>query len=257
VDKVTRRAESWFAIARGSRKNRAMRHPAIEPLLILQDRDLARRGLETQLAKLPAEAAAVEGHITAEQAASEKARQEVRELETKKKLLETEIGGAEDKLAKYRTQQMSVRKNDEYQALGHEIETMEKTIGTLEEQELEIMYAIDAARERLATAERQMQANIAGHRAKLAAVSERKVSLEAELATVVEAVATAREPLAEPALRLYDRVVTRHLPAVVAMRTGKCDGCHLRVSGEVESEARKGEELVTCDQCGRVVWFEQ
>lgn len=233
-----------------------MRHPAIESLLILQDRDLARRGLETQLANLPAEVAAVEGRIAAEEATIEGARQEVRELETKKKLLETEIGSAEGKLAKYRMQQAAVRKNDEYQALGHEIETMETTISDMEERELEIMYAIDAARERFQAAEQVMRDHITGYRDKLAALAERRVSLETELAAVVAAVATAREPVGEPALRLYDRVAARHAAPVAAVRGGKCEGCHLRVSGEVEAGARKGEELVTCDQCGRMVWFD-
>jgi uncharacterized protein len=233
-----------------------MRHPAIEPLLILQDRDLARRGLETQLANLPAEVAAVEGRVAAEEAAIDSARQEMRELETKKKLMETEIGSAETKLAKYRTQQMSVRKNDEYQALGHEIETMEKAIGDLEECELEVMYAIDAARARFQAAEQVLRDNIAGHRAKLAALAERRINLATELVEVNKAIAAAREPVGEPALRLYDRVASRHAAPVAALRGGKCDGCHLRVSGEVEAGARKGEELVTCDQCGRILWFD-
>ena len=217
---------------------------------------MAERGLRAQLAAVPTDVAAVEAKIAAEKAALDGARQEVRELETKKKLLETEIGSAEDKLAKYRTQQMSVRKNDEYQALGHEIETMEKNIGTLEERELEVMYQIDEAKARLAEAEAVMNANISGHKARLAALAEKKTNLETELTEAKAAVATAREPLGERETRLYDRTAQRHMPAVVAVNGGKCSGCHLRISGEAEGEARKGEELVTCDQCGRIVWFE-
>ncbi len=49
---------------------------------------------------------------------------------------------------KYRTQQLSVKKNDEYQALGHEIEDVQKQIDELEGKELEVMYAIDEAKKR-------------------------------------------------------------------------------------------------------------
>jgi hypothetical protein len=62
--------------------------------------------------------------------------------------------------------------------------------------------------------------------------------------------------LDERTTRLYDRTAARHMPAVVNVSGGKCSGCHLKVSGEVEGQARKGEELVTCDQCSRIVWFE-
>jgi len=42
---------------------------------------------------------------------------------------------------------------------------------------------------------------------------------------------------------------------------GKCGGCHLKVSSEVESAARgktidPTAALPTCDQCGRIVYWE-
>lgn len=233
--------------------------PVLEKLLILQDRDGKRLGLEAQVKAVPRDIAAVEQRIAAEKAAIETSKQELRELETKKKLLETEIGSAEGKLAKYRTQQSQVRKNDEYQALGHEIETVTGIIGGFEEQELEVMYGIDEARKRFAAAEAELKANIAGHEARIRTLRERAGSLAAELQVMQGEVAAARSPLGEPELKLYDRIVTKGLPAVVAIRGGKCGGCHLKVSNEVESAARgKGSDgkLAACDQCGRLVYWE-
>ena len=103
-----------------------MPSPLIETLLILQDRDTKRLGLEAQIKAVPRDIAAVEQKIATEKGAIDAAKAEVMGLETKKKLIETEIGSAESKLAKYRTQQSQVRKNEEFQALGHEIETTQK-----------------------------------------------------------------------------------------------------------------------------------
>jgi predicted nucleic acid-binding Zn-ribbon protein len=233
-----------------------MRHPALDSLLILQDRDSKRLGLEAQLKAVPGEIAAVEKKIASEKAAIETARTELKELETKKKLIETEIGLAEQKLSKYKTQQSLVRKNDEYQALGHEIETTEKAISALEEQELGVMYNIDEAKKRFAEAEAVLKQNISGHEARIKAHKERETSLTAELNDAKAALAAARGPVGEPALRVYDRIAARQQPVLVALRGNKCSGCHLKVSSEVESDARKGEKLATCDQCGRMVWFD-
>ena len=233
-----------------------MRHPAIPALLILQDRDQARRQVEAQLQAVPRDIASVQAKIAAEKQAIDAARTELKELETKRKGLEGEIAAAGDKLAKYRTQQASVRKNDEFQALGHEIETMQALIGELEGKELEVMFAMDAARDRFAAAEAELKQNITGHENRLKTLAEREVSLEAELKDGLAACSAARETVPEPARRLYDRVVTRHFPAVVPIRGGKCGGCHLKVSGEIDAQARKGEELITCDQCGRIVWWD-
>lgn len=232
-----------------------MRHPALDSLLILQDRDGKRLALESQLKGVPREIAAVEQKIASEKAAIEAARGELKELESKKKLLDTEIGSAEEKLGKYKTQQMSVRKNDEFQALGAEIEHTQAAIGTLEEQELGIMYAIDEARKKFATAEKVLKDNIAGHEARIRAFRDKEINLASELKTAAEEAKNARSPVPEPVLRVYDRVCLRHQPAVVPLRAGKCGGCHLKVSSEIESAARKGE-IPLCDQCGRILWFD-
>ncbi|MCF7760906.1 MAG: hypothetical protein K9M98_10420 [Cephaloticoccus sp.] len=236
-----------------------MLSPVLEKLLILQDRDAKRLGLEAQLQALPGEIALVEHKIASEKAAIDAARNEMRQLETDKKLLETEIGLAEEKVGKYQTQQMAVKKNDEYQALGHEIETMASKIGALEEKELEIMYAIDGAKQRFQAAEAEMKQNISGHESRIATLRERSTSLTGELATVATEVAEARVPVGEPALRLYDRIAARQMPVCVPIHGGKCSGCHLKVSSEVESAARGKSletELATCDQCGRLVYWE-
>jgi predicted nucleic acid-binding Zn-ribbon protein len=203
----------------------------------------------------------VEQRIADEKAAIETARAEWKDLELKKKSLETEIAAAESKAGQYRTQQLSIRKNDEYQAMGHQIETLQGQIAELEGQELEVMYAIDEAKKKFAAAEAELKANISGHEARIASLRERAASLDNELKDAQAQVAAARAPVGEPRLRLYDRIAARNVPAIVPIRDGKCGGCHLKVSSEVESAARgkmadPTAQLPTCDQCGRIVYWE-
>ena len=72
-------------------------------------------------------------------------------------------------------------------------------------------------------------------------------------------VETARTAVSIPPLRLYDRLAVRTMPAVVPIRGGKCGGCHLKVSSDADSASRSQKanaELVTCDQCGRIIYWE-
>jgi predicted nucleic acid-binding Zn-ribbon protein len=239
----------------------AMPSSPVESLLILQDRDLKRRGLEAQAKAVPAEIGSVENKIAAEKAAIENARLELKSLEVKKKTLETEIGSTEEKIRLYKTQQLSIRKNDEYQAMGQQIEATQNQINELEGKELEIMYSIDEAKKRFAAAEAELKANISGHEARIRMLRERDQSLQAELKTAEAEVAAARQPIGEPRLRQYDRIAVRNMPAVVAIHAGKCGGCHLKVSSEIESASRGKTvdpiaPLPTCDQCGRIVYWE-
>lgn len=238
-----------------------MLSPAIESLLILQDRDLKRRGFEAQLKGIPAEIAAIEAKIAAEKAAIESAKSELKDLEVKKKALETEIGSAEQKVGQYKTQQLSIRKNEEYQAMGHQIEATQRQISELEGKELELMYGIDEAKKKFAAAEAELKANISGHESRIRTLKEREANVRTELKAAEAEVAIARQPVGEPRLRVYDRIAARNIPAIVPIHGSKCSGCHLKVSSEIESAARGKvvdpmAALPTCDQCGRIVYWE-
>ncbi len=235
-----------------------MPHAVLTQLLVVQDRDARRRQLEQNLAAVPNERALVEKDIATEKGAIESAKAELRELETKKKLLETEIGSTETKLAKYRTQQLGVKKNDEYQALGKEIETMSAVVSGLEGEELEVMYKIDEAKKRFAAAEAALKGDISKHEAKLATLAEREKNLAAELAEAKAAAEQARAGVPEISIRVYERVAKRQWPVIAPLRGGKCGGCHLKVSSEAESGSRSADpaKLGICDQCGRILYWD-
>jgi len=229
---------------------------SLEKLLVLQERDRKRLAFEHQLSSVPREIAVIEGKIAAEKAAIEAAKAEWHGLESKKKQLEMEIGSAEEKIGKYKTQQAQVRKNDEYQALTHEIETAQAGVGKLEEQEIGIMLSIDEARKRFAAAEAELKQNIKGHETKIANLKEREAHLRGDVKTAQDTVAEAREGVPAPQLKIYDRVAIKpgH-PVCVPVNGARCGGCHLKVSANVELEARKLEQVTTCDQCGRIVYW--
>lgn len=215
-----------------------------------------RLSLETQLAAAPRDIAAVEARIATERQAIETAKAEWHGLEAKKKTLENEIKAGEEKVAKYKHQQLEVRKNDEYRALTHEIETMEGVISGYEEEELKIMYAIDEAKKRFAEAERVLKENISGHEAKIAALRAHEIDLRGQHEQALAAVGAARLQVPEPQTRLYDRLAKKPgMPVCVAVQGGRCGGCHMKVSSNIEFEARKAENIVTCDQCGRIVYW--
>lgn len=228
----------------------------LSKLLALQESDSKRLALEQQLVATPREVAAVEAKIASEKAAIEAAKAEWHGLESKKKLLEIDIKGAEDKAGKYRTQQLEVRKNDEYKALTHEIETTEAAIAGFEEDELKVMYSIDEAKKRFAAAEGELKQNISGHEGRIRTLRDRETQLKAELATAQASVAAARPDVPPNQLKIYDRVAIKpgH-PVCVTVNGGRCGGCHLKVPTHIEVMARTGSEIATCDQCGRVVYW--
>ena len=103
-----------------------MPDPQIEKLLIVQDRDVVLQKIEQELTRIPKERSALEEHITAEKANIQAASYALKEKEVERNELDTEIKVKEEAIVRFRTQQLEVKKNDEYRALTHQIEQTEQ-----------------------------------------------------------------------------------------------------------------------------------
>lgn len=235
-----------------------MLHQALQTILILQDRDTRRVQLEKVLAHIPQERAGVERRIAAHRAGIEAAKKAVTALELRRKELEAVLRDLEEQIQRYRNQQLQVKKNDEYQALGHEIELTESKIGENEEAEIQLLYDLDRAREKNRETERELNEAIGAEQAQLDRLAEREKHVADDIKAARVEVAAAREPVPDDWLQRYDRLTaTGGLPAVVVLRDQKCGGCHLKVSIGVDAEIRAGsKKIVTCDNCSRIVYGE-
>lgn len=233
-----------------------MPSPLIEKILILQERDMRRAALDMQLKSVPSEIASVRHKIEEEKSDAETAKLGWKTLESKRKALENEVTSGEEKIAKFRSQQLLVKKNEEYKALGNEIEHTEAEVAALEEEEIRVMLEMDEAKARVAAAEAVAKGNIAGHDARIAQLNEREKNLADQVSEETARVEEARaavEPSGQASyLRLSKNV---GLPVCVPLHDHKCGGCHLKVSSGVESEARAGSKVVHCDNCGRILYW--
>ena len=233
-----------------------MPDPQIEKLLIVQDRDVLLQKIEQELARIPQERSALEGHITDDEANIEAASQALKEKEVERSKLDSEIKTKEEAIARFRTQQLEVKKNDEYRALTHQIEQTEQEISDLEERGIKLLIEIDEASETFQDEKATIEAKIVEERKQITVVNEREENL---LASIVEAKAllnNARSVVEEQYVSHYDRVrkLSKRPPYVAKIEAHKCGGCHLRVSNEVNSIAPVAGEPHFCDQCACMVY---
>ena len=153
-------------------------------------------------------------------------------------------------------EQNNTRSNDQYKAFQHQIETTEAEIAALEDKELELMMAIDAARqEEKAAAEvhRRQQAESDALLADLAV-------LEGNLRAEHDRVKADRTGLADRVdpmvLARYDRILrNRGENVVVGLPKGVCGGCHMKLPMQVFVDAKGGRDLVTCPSCARILYY--
>jgi predicted nucleic acid-binding Zn-ribbon protein len=229
--------------------------PDIENLLKLQDIDKEIRRLHDEVAELPKRVAVIEQKLAGTKAQLEKAQAAVKADEASRRKFETNINDLRGKISKYRDQSLDVKTNEQYKALLHEIQFAEKEIGGNEDKILELMVNAD-------TRDKEVKAAQADLKAETAEIEREKEQARRRTAEDEKLLAEARAKrdglrggIREDLLRQYERVSKFRGSGISEVRDHKCMGCMVMLRPQTYNEVRSGKDVVICDSCQRVLYF--
>ncbi|HEY0792017.1 MAG TPA: C4-type zinc ribbon domain-containing protein [Chthoniobacterales bacterium] len=231
--------------------------PAIEQLLVVQDRDRKLKALRTELATLPAQRQRVEQAYAATETALEQVKQQNRAIEVQRKKLELEVKSRQETLGRYRAQQMQTRKNEEFQALGHEIARAEQDIVDLEDRQIELMEAADVLQRPIKEAEEAFQGAKTQNVKQFSALRAKEEAILAQIQELEKELTTLTSGIDPELLARYQRLfVTKEGSAVVPIEHEVCMGCHMKNTTTLFHRAKLGRTVVNCEQCGRLLYWD-
>jgi len=228
----------------------------IENLLILQDRDRKIRRTKAELAEIEPERRVLKTKAADTQAALEGAKTRVKQIESSRKDLELEVEAKQQQIARYANQQLETRKNEEYRALAHEIDTCKADIIRIEDKQIELMEQGEVGQKEVA------RATQAANEAKklmedlLADLATREANLKKDLAELEANRQDLAGAVNEEALSRYERIMrSKGEHVVVGVQHGVCGGCHMKLQPQLLVTCQAAKELVTCSNCGRILYY--
>lgn len=229
---------------------------AIETLLILQDRDRKIHRVETELANLGPERQALLGRGKDSQAALDAAKHRVKQIESDRKKLELDAEAKKQQIDKYSIQQFQTKKNEEYKALAHEIENCKAAIGKLEDEQLELMDRAEVAAKEMAVAAQAAAEVQKAMDSSMQALADREKSLTRQLADLKADYGALESAVEEGARARYERIrKQKGGNTVVGINHSVCGGCHMKLPVQVIVSCQGQHELVTCPNCGRILYY--
>ena len=232
-----------------------MMNPTVEALLVLQERDVRVTALQGELEQVPRQLDAVDAELEMRREKFEALRARTRLTEAERKKIDLDVQSKQAAIARYRTQQNSTRKNEEFAALNHEIEHAEKEISALEDAELELMEAYDAGLKDVAVGQRELTVAEEKAKQKRAELEKRQSNVSSQLGGAKEKQAEAAAAIDESTLERYRRILkSKKDVAVVPIQNGTCSGCHMKLTTQTVTSARNAEALIACENCGRIVY---
>jgi predicted nucleic acid-binding Zn-ribbon protein len=228
----------------------------LETLLRLQDLDLKIGQCSAREVEIPKQKNKFDIRRTRLQAELEERDKIRQDLIVEQGGCETEIEQKQAQIEKYQQQLNIVKKNDEYQALIHEIDLLKKQIGLHEERIINIMVELDDAKARLEADKKRIdeemkdidrQCEVIDEELKEAVVH--REELELQRGPIEARVDT-------KLIGMYRRIRSSNTVgrAVVPLIGEVCGGCHMHERAQIVNEVMAGVKIHTCQHCGRLLF---
>lgn len=231
----------------------------IDLLAALQEIDQRLQKKGQTLQQLRQQTTAILSDINTKALEEDELQKHIAQLETHHRTAELQLRDEEDKIKEKRVRLNRIRNDRELQALRREIDTMKEANGKLEEDILQLLEQIDRGKGNLA----QLQIRINELKGTIETES---AHLEVEVATLEEEMRVEqgeREKLVaniDPGLcARYERLfANRGGFAVVEIRAGTCQGCHMQIpphlSNQILSNLQQNTGVIfDCPHCRRIL----
>lgn len=230
---------------------------SLAALIALQSIDSAAEASRKRLAELPEAEREIEAGVAAAAADVDAAKARLHDSHAARRALEKDVAGVDSRLARFEEHKAAVKTNQEYTALLHEIATAKAEKDAIEERILILMEEGD----RLAADVKAAEAVLAGSKrdgdAARARMAAERGTLESELARLDDQRGPQRSKTEARALAMYDQLLKGRRGLAVARMEGEtCAACHVRLRPHIVQMIRRNDEIVQCESCRRILYYE-
>lgn len=182
---------------------------------------------------------------------------EIAELGKQSGAFEQKIQETAAKLKKLEAQQGAVKKVEEFNAITQEMTSLERERINTEQKLSDLVDKRNAEEELLTKIKESLQTSEAS-----------SVALETEIKESIKlindegmALKNERDALAKTAnaevLQIYERLLRNKKDRVVVpIENRTCSGCHIALTAQHENIVRKGENLIFCEHCSRIHYWQ-
>ncbi|PIE68439.1 MAG: hypothetical protein CSA21_07445 [Deltaproteobacteria bacterium] len=229
----------------------------IRQLVILQNIDSQIIDIDNRLAEVPKKLESLEKVLAQKNEQRAQLKERVDILNNQKNKLETDIEEDATRIKKSKNKLMMVENTKEYHAMMREMDSLEKMNRMREEEKITLLENLSEQEDQL----NELSEEIKGQESDF---EERRTSMEVELTKMKnkrkkleKEKAAACELIPDPIFKRYDYIRTRlESPVVVSVTEGVCNGCHISIPPQHFIELQKGEQILGCPNCHRLIYWE-
>jgi len=224
----------------------------------LQELDLKADGTQARIQDALSEVEALDSRLQEALDLVEAKKGELSALEAARAVLEENLATENANIARSEANLKGITTQKEYQAVNKEIASAKKLINELEEQILQNSARGEELKSELDAMESDSEALAANIASQKEEVMSRVAAEESTAAADVKLREELIKSIPAGMVKRYDKLrEARRGVAVVEARDGGCMGCNMHIPPQMYNNLFRGEELITCPHCQRILVLRQ
>ena len=221
----------------------------------LQSVDTRIAELKLEIARLPKHIAEIERKLESHKQALAADQAALEENRKGRRLMEGEITGLEQKISHIRVQMGEAKTNEVYRAFQKEIKFGEDGISKVEDRILDKMIEAETIEQNIAKAEQALKIESEAVAKEITETKARVAKDEDELVLDQKKRDASARSVTPDVLKTYERVRKLRGNAVAEVSGDCCLVCNVVMRPHVSQRLRQGEEILTCESCGRILYY--
>ncbi len=231
-------------------------NPELSQLLSLQEVDLEIKRITEEVASLPSGQQMIEDQF-AESVKEHLDRQaELESTVASRAGIEADLATENQKHEKFKADLMKARNEKEYATAVREIDASKKAISTFENDLIKLMERIETLEVELKAQSPEMESRRLEVDRQIEEIATAAARSQKQLDLLVADRANLYATLSGRVRATYDRLSRLRNGVVLAeARDYSCQACRMKIRPQVFNDIRRGEEIIPCESCGRVLFF--
>ena len=233
-------------------------NPELSQLISLQDTDLEIRRLNDEITALPQRRAEIEQQFADSVKEYLALKSDLDAALAERRRRESDLEDEQRKLQKFNEDLKKARNEREYTTALREIDVAKKIVSAQETEILKLMEKgekleaqakerapeMDARRVAVDKQLAKLDAAVTAHQKRLRGFTAEREKMFATLGANAQA-----------AYRRLSKIRTG--TALAEARDYSCQACRMKIRPQVFNDIRRGDDIITCENCGRILFFRQ
>ena len=232
-------------------------HPDLKNVIELQQVDLKVAELTKQIDSLPAQIQSLQSRLDEFIHAQEERKKRLAANQHERKDLDGDIKVIQEKIARHKDQLYQVKTNDQFRAMTKEIEAEEAKVRAIEDGILEKMLEAEEIQQHIQEAAALLEGEQARVAAEIAQLESERKADDDERARLQALRDQIQDGLSESTRNLYQRIrqARRGLAVAEVREGGFCTACNVLLRPQAYNDVRTNEVVLTCENCGRIIYY--